>query len=74
MKIRLATSLIGLSAALLLAACGSSQYIIGTKTGNLIVTNGKPSLDEKSGTYIYEDAEGRKGTIGKDEVTQILQR
>ena len=56
------------------AACSSPQYIIGTKTGQLLVAHGKPSFDEKTGLYVYKDAEGKKATIPKDDVSQILER
>lgn len=59
---------------LVLAGCSSTQYIMGTKTGQLIVTDGKPRLDERTGMYTYTDAEGRSGQIRKDDVTQILER
>jgi len=55
-------------------ACSSTQYIIGTKTGQLLVSYGKPSLDDKTGMYTYKDSEGKKATISKDEVGQILER
>ena len=67
--------LLALSAiALACAACSSTQYIIGTKTGQLLESGGKPSLDEKTGIYTYEDAEGKKAAIAKDEVGRIVER
>ena len=55
-------------------ACSSTQYIIGTKTGELLVSYGRPSLDEKTGLYTYKDAEGKTATISKDSVGQIMER
>ena len=70
-----ARTLLALSAiALACAACSSTQYIIGTRTGQLLVSYGKPSLDEKTGMYTYKDAEGKKASIAKDEVGQIMER
>jgi len=67
--------LLALSAiALACAACSSTQYIIGTKTGQLLVAHGKPSLDEKTGMYTYKDSDGKKVSIAKDEVGQIMER
>ena len=60
--------------ALACAACSSTQYIIGTRTGQLLVAYGKPSLDEKTGMYTYKDSEGKKASIAKDEVGQIMER
>jgi len=58
----------------LLAACGSTQYVMSTKEGRLIVSDGRPELDEKTGTYIYRDSEGRKATIPKADIVQIMER
>ncbi len=58
----------------LLAACGTSEYIISTTDGTMITTQGKPDLDEDTGMYTYEDAEGREATIRKEDVKQIMQR
>lgn len=57
-----------------LAACSSSEYIISTTDGTMITTSGKPKLDEETGMYKYEDAEGRDGTIRKEDVKQIMER
>ena len=58
---------------LTLAGC-SSEYIIATKDGQLITTEGKPKLNESTGMYNFEDKEGRDQQIQKDSVTQILER
>ena len=69
-KFRLVAVLVAM---VFLAGC-ASEYIISTKTGVMIPTQGKPSLDSKTGMYTYKDQEGRKSTINKDEVNQILER
>lgn len=56
-----------------MAGC-SSEYIISTTDGTMIATQGKPKLDEDSGMYSYEDAEGREASISKDKVKQIMER
>lgn len=63
-----------LVAAVAALGCSSTEYIIGTKSGQLLTAYGKPELDEKAGTYTYRDAEGRKATIAKEEVGQIMER
>ncbi len=60
--------------AALLVACGSTQYVMSTKEGRLIVSDGRPELDEKTGTYTYRDSEGRKATIPKADIVQIMER
>ena len=63
-----------LAALALLSACGSTQYIMSTKEGRLLISDGKPTLDEKSGTYSYKDAEGKKASVPKADIVQILER
>jgi hypothetical protein len=58
----------------LLAACGSTQYIMSTTEGRMIVTDGKPRLDERTGLYTYTDKDGKEGQIRKDDITQIIER
>ena len=57
-----------------LAACSSTEYIISTTDGTMITTSGKPKLNEDTGMYTYEDAEGRSGSIKKEQVKQIMER
>jgi hypothetical protein len=69
-----ATLLVTLVTAGMLVACSSTQYIISTKEGRMIPSDGKPELDEKTGMYTYKDSEGRKTTILKGDVVQIMER
>lgn len=69
-----ATMILSICALTLLAACSSTQYVMSTKQGTMITVSGKPQLDEKTGTYTYTDTEGKKGTIRKDEVVQVIER
>ena len=62
------------AAAVALAACGSTQYIMSTKEGRMIVTEGKPRLDERTGLYTYTDKDGKEGQIRRDDITQIIER
>lgn len=59
---------------ILLAACSSTEYLISKKDGTLIEAYGKPKLDDKTGVVTYEDKEGRKATINKADVGQIIER
>jgi len=56
-----------------LVAC-SSEYVISTRDGGMIVTDSKPKLDDDIGMYRYHDQEGREGMIKKEQVVQILER
>ncbi|MGR5068976.1 MULTISPECIES: YgdI/YgdR family lipoprotein [Vibrio] len=60
--------------ALLLAACGSSQYLMSTNEGKVITSYGKPDLNEETGMYEYEDVDGKEMSIAKDEIVQIIER
>ncbi len=59
---------------LLLTACGSTQYVMSTREGRMIVTDGKPRLDERTGLYTYTDRDGKEGQIRKEDITQIIER
>lgn len=58
----------------LLVACSSTQYIIGTKGGQLIISHGEPELDKGTNMYRYRDADGKEMSIAATEVTQIVER
>jgi len=58
----------------LLSACSTTEYIMSTTEGRLIVSSGRPDLDEKSGTYTYKDANGKEATIPKTAIVQIMER
>ncbi|MGY4829001.1 YgdI/YgdR family lipoprotein [Sphaerotilaceae bacterium SBD11-9] len=60
--------------ALTTVACSSTQYIISTKEGRMLEAHGKPKYDEKTGMYVYEDADGKKTTVLKSDVVQIMER
>lgn len=57
-----------------LAACGGSQYILSTKEGRLLVSDGKPKLDEKAGTYTLKDTDGKATVVRKEDIVQIMER
>lgn len=62
------------SAAFALVAACTSEYIMSTNDGMMITARGKPKLDEKTGMYTYKDTEGRKASIKKEDVKQIMER
>ncbi|WP_045385217.1 YgdI/YgdR family lipoprotein [Vibrio rotiferianus] len=61
-------------AAVLLVACGSSQYLMSTNEGKMITSYGKPDLNEETGMYEYQDVDGKEMSISKDEIVQIIER
>ena len=64
------------SAALLvfgLAGC-ASDYVISTKDGNMILTDGKPELDKSTGLLSYTDEQGNERQINNDNVSQVMER
>ena len=65
--------LLGLASALA-AGCASTEYIMSTKEGRMIVSTGKPQLDEKNGVYVYKDSQGRTATIPRADIVQMMER
>jgi hypothetical protein len=61
-------------AVVLLAACSTTQYIVGTKTGQLLISYGEPKLDKNSNTYKIWDADGKERVINAADVSQIMER
>ncbi|MGY2797260.1 hypothetical protein ACVWV0_001436 [Ewingella americana] len=69
-------SLMIISAALMvvgLAGC-ASDYVISTKDGNMILTDGKPKLDKSTGLLSYTDDQGNERQINNDDVSQVMKR
>ena len=65
-----------ISAALMvvgLAGC-ASDYVISTKDGNMILTDGKPKLDKSTGLLSYTDEQGNERQINNDNVSQVMKR
>ncbi len=54
----------------LLAGC-SSNYVMTTKSGQTIVTHGKPQLDKETGMTSYIDESGNKREINSSDVSQL---
>jgi major membrane immunogen (membrane-anchored lipoprotein) len=58
----------------LLAACGSTEYLITKNDGTVIQAYGKPKVDDKSGMVSYRDEEGRSMQMQREDVNQIIER
>lgn len=52
----------------------SSDYVMSTKDGRMILTDGKPEVDVDTGLVSYRDREGNQMQINRDEVSQIIER
>ncbi|MGY6028035.1 YgdI/YgdR family lipoprotein [Phytobacter sp. AG2a] len=52
----------------------SSDYVMATKDGRMILTEGKPKVDDDTGLVSYRDQQGNKMQINRDDVSQILER
>ncbi len=61
------------TAAALLAGC-SSDYVIQTKSGDMIVTKGKPETDKSTGLVTYKDAGGSTHEINRDQITHMIEK
>jgi hypothetical protein len=58
---------------LLLSGC-SSNYVMSTKDGHMIMTDGKPEIDKDTGLVKYTDQAGNEMQINGDEVSSIIER
>ena len=52
----------------------SSDYVMSTKDGRMILTDGKHEVDDDTGLVSYRDREGNQMQINRDEVSQIIER
>lgn len=62
-----------LLAASVLSGC-SSDYVMATKDGQMIMTEGKPSINKETGLVEYTDRQGHVMQINGDEVSTIIER
>jgi major membrane immunogen (membrane-anchored lipoprotein) len=74
MKFKIAKIVGVVVACSLLAACGSTEYLITKNDGTIIQAYGKPKVDEKSGMVSYRDEEGRSMQMQREDVNQIIER
>ncbi|WP_435927686.1 YgdI/YgdR family lipoprotein [Dryocola sp. BD613] len=52
----------------------SSDYVMATKDGRMILTDGKPQIDDETGLVSYRDSQGNEMQINRDDVSQIIER
>lgn len=52
----------------------SSDYVMATKDGSMILTDGKPEIDDDTGLVSYHDQQGNAMQINRDDVSQIIER
>ncbi|MCL2893001.1 YgdI/YgdR family lipoprotein [Brenneria tiliae] len=52
----------------------SSHYVMATKDGQMLLTQGKPELDKETGLLSYVDEQGNKKQINTNEISQIIER
>ena len=52
----------------------SSNYVMATKDGRMILTEGKPMVDEDTGLISYHDTAGNEVQIDRKDISQIIKR
>lgn len=65
-------SILGTGAMLLALAGCTSNYVMTTKSGQTIVTEGKPQLDKETGMTRYTDENGNEREINSSDVAQLI--
>lgn len=71
---RCITALLVLLMLISLAACGSRNYQVTTKTGEVFHTQGAPEYDMKSETYKFTDEKGEEVTLNRTDVDVIQEQ
>ncbi|WP_158780650.1 YgdI/YgdR family lipoprotein [Pantoea sp. BAV 3049] len=52
----------------------SSNYVMQTQNGEMIITKGKPETDKSTGLVTYRDAAGNLHEINRDQIKQIVEK
>lgn len=52
----------------------SSNYVMATKDGRMILTEGKPKVDDDTGLVSYRDPMGNEIQINHNDISQIIKR
>lgn len=52
----------------------SSDYVMATKDGRMILTEGKPKIDDDTGLVSYRDMQGNSVQINRNDISQIIER
>ena len=58
---------------LTVAGC-SSDYVLQKKNGEMIITHGKPEVDDENGLITYEDIAGNEHAINRDQIIQMIEK
>ncbi|WP_236347398.1 YgdI/YgdR family lipoprotein [Enterobacter cancerogenus] len=56
-----------------IAGC-SSDYVLQKKNGEMIITHGKPEVDDDNGLITYEDDAGNEHAINRDQIVQMIEK
>ncbi len=56
-----------------IAGC-SSDYVLQKKNGEMIITHGKPEVDDDNGLITYEDVAGNEHAINRDQIVQMIEK
>ncbi|MDN8598566.1 YgdI/YgdR family lipoprotein [Citrobacter enshiensis] len=51
----------------------TTDYVMTTKQGQTIVTQGKPQLDKETGMTSYTDQDGNKREINSNDVAELIE-
>lgn len=67
-------AVIGLVLLSLTVAGCSSDYVLQKKNGDMIITHGKPEVDDDNGLITYEDIAGNEHAINRDQIIQMIEK
>lgn len=73
MKKLLAFSFI-IGASFMLLSCGSTRYSVVKKDGTTVTSVGEPDFSKESSSYSFEDADGNKVILNREEVQEIKEQ
>jgi len=65
---------VGLSDHLFIMMAAVVIAVMATKDGRMILTDGKPKVDDDTGLVSYRDQQGNEMQINRDDVSQIIER
>ena len=58
---------------LTVAGC-SSDDVLQKKNGEMIITHGKPEVDDDNGLITYEDVAGNEHAINRNQIIQMIEK
>lgn len=73
MNKKLVMASIGLMVIFGLSAC-SSDYVMTTRSGEVIVSKEKPELDAETGMTKYVDLDGNEHQISSDQISEMVEK